>query len=228
MPSLSEVLLKYAEQGAQALLPAAEEIVQHGHLAEYLHELLEGRVTTVPDSLPLAYRHPNGFTKIRLVSLDDFGWTIRIHVWAQGSSDYDIHSHRWDFASQVLFGNLSEDTYRLGSGQGTYVQYQCSPSIEGRYTFNFLGNCNVELVSQGRYQQGTSYTRDAQTLHLAYTKSASGAVTLFVQGPAKEASTRVIRRFGSDQAIRNVATPRCSDLEVISSLKEVAGLIHCG
>jgi hypothetical protein len=228
VPSLTEVLHKYAEQGSQALLPAADEIVQHGHLAEYLHDQLGPRAATFCGSMPVAYRHPNGFIKIRLASLKDFDWTVRLHIWAKGSSDYDIHSHRWDFASRVIFGSLAENTYKLTAGEGDYRQYRCSPSLEGRYTLDFQSNCNVELDDQMWYQQGTSYERDARALHMAHTNSSSGAVTFFVQGPAAKFSTTVIRRPGWDEVARNVVAPRCSNRELIALLKETTGLLAYG
>lgn len=224
MPSLTEVVRKYAEQGSHGLLLAVDEIVQHGHLAEYLHDLLEGRIVTANDDLPVAYRHPNGFTKIRLASLNDFGWAVRLHMWAARSSDSDIHSHRWSFASRILSGRLTEDTYRLITRKGIYRRYCCSPSVEGRYSLSFQGECDVELTGRNRYQQGASYERDAETLHLSYTDSASRAITLFIQGPERESSTTVIRRLDSD-ALQNIVAPRCTPLEVIDLLQEAAGLL---
>jgi hypothetical protein len=224
VPSLTEVLRKYAEQGSQALLPAADEIVQHGHLSEYLHDLLDSGAATTSNSLPVAYRHPNGFIKLRLASLAEFGWALRLHIWAEGSSDYDIHSHRWDFASRVLSGSLTEDIYRLIANDGNYARYECSPSVEGCYTLNFQGECDVELVSQTEYRQGASYERDSETLHLAYTSPTSGAVTLFIQGAERRRSTNVIRRLELND-IRNVVAPRCAASEVVTLLQEAAGLL---
>jgi hypothetical protein len=224
VPSLMEVVRKYAEQGRHALLPAVDEIVQHGHLAEHLHDLLKGRIATSNYDLPIAYRHPNGFIKIRLASLRDLGWAVRLHMWAERSSDYDIHSHRWDFASRVLSGILMEDTYQLTASRGLYRRYRCSPSIEGRYALDLQGECDVELASRNRYHQGISYTRDAEVLHQSYTDSTSRAMTLFIQGPEREASTTVIRRSDSNLD-RNVVAPRCTSLQVAGLLQEAAGLL---
>jgi hypothetical protein len=223
VPSITEVLRKYAEQGSQGLMPAADEIVQHGHLAEYLHDLLEGDAATSPISLPVAYRHPNGFIKLRLASLTDFGWALRLHIWAKGSSDYDIHSHRWDFASRVLSGTITEDTYRLVARDANYAQYRCSPSVEGCYSLDFQGKCDVELSGRSQYRQDASYERDAETLHLAYTGLASGAVTLFIQGEERKSSTTVIRLGLND--VQNVVAPRCETSEVVTLLQETAGLL---
>src|ERR1700685_995134 len=101
MSPLSELLSKYAEYGNDGLLPAVDEIVQHGHLLEHLHNLVHGHANVV-DETPHAYRHPNGFTKIRLVAAPSSRWTVRLHVWDELSRDSDVHSHRWNFASHIL------------------------------------------------------------------------------------------------------------------------------
>ncbi|MGH3394977.1 MAG: hypothetical protein ACRDPO_09825 [Streptosporangiaceae bacterium] len=227
MPSLSQVLRKYAEQGSAALLPAADEIVQHGHLAEYLHDFLRREPGVQFEEDPVAYRHPNGFTKIRLASLNDYGWAIRLHVWAEQASDYDIHSHRWNFASRVLSGSLTEETYALaGRETGNYSMYRCASSVNGRYSLNFQHDCDVTLVSKNSYDEGFSYERDAKTLHMAYATPASPAVTLFVQGSERDDFTTVISRPGFDTR-RDIVAPRCNRPELIELLREVTDLICC-
>lgn len=222
MLSLNEVLRKYAEQGSSALRPAVDEIVQHGYLAEYLHDLLQGPEST--DQSLVAYRHPNGFTKIRLAALRDYGWAIRLHVWAKQSADEDIHSHRWNFASRILAGSLVEETYEITTESGEYAKYYCPPSVEGRYSLEFQHECSVRQVRRDVYQQDASYVRDAQTLHMALADSTSPAVTLFVQGCEQATLTTVIRGPRSD-ASSHVTAPRCSGIELMELIKEVAGLI---
>lgn len=223
MPSLNEVLRKYAEQGSSALRPAVDEIVQHGYLAEYLHDLLQGPEYICSDQSLVAYRHPNGFTKIRLAALTDNGWAIRLHVWGKKSADENIHSHRWNFASRILIGSLIEETYET-TESGKYAKYYCAPSVEGRYSLDFQHECGVRQVRRDVYQLGASYVRDAKNLHMARTDSTSPAVTLFVQGCEQASFTTVVRGPKSD-ASSHVIAPRCSGIELTELLKEVAGLI---
>lgn len=227
MLSLNEVLRKYAERGSDALESAVNEIVQHGYLAEYLHDLLGDPKSSYADQSPVGYRHPNGFTKIRLAALSDYGWAIRLHVWAEQSADDNIHSHRWKFASRILSGNLIEETYDITAGAGEYAKYYCAPSIQGRYSLEFQHNCDVRPVRRDLYQPGASYARDAKTLHMAFTDSTSRAVTLFIQGSEEATFTTVIRGPGSDVS-SNVVAPRCSKTELKELLQEVAGLIARG
>lgn len=222
--SLNEVLRKYAEQGSGALKPAVDEIVRHGYLAEYLHDLLLGPESSEVNGFPVAYRHPNGFTKVRLTALSDHGWAIRLHVWAEQSADNNIHSHRWNFASKILAGDLIEETYEITAESGDYAKYYCAPSVKGRYSLEFQHNCGVRRVRRDVYRQGASYIRDAKALHVASTDPTSRAVTLFVQGSEQASFTTVIRRPGIDTS-SNVIAPRCSPTELTELLKEVADLI---
>jgi hypothetical protein len=227
VPSLSQVLRKYAEQGSAALRPAADEIMQHGHLAEYLHDFLRREPGESLEDDPVAYRHPNGFTKIRLASLYDYGWAVRLHVWAEQASDYDIHSHRWNFASRILAGSLTEETYALTGETGKYSMYRCSPSANGRYSLGFQRHCDVTLVNKNTYDEGFSYERDAKTLHMAYATPGSPAVSLFVQGSEQDDFTTVISRPDFDTR-RDIVAPRCNRLEVMKMLQEVTDLIYSG
>jgi hypothetical protein len=205
-------------------MSAVDEIVQHGYLVEYLHELTQEPWSRYTDEFPVAYRHPNGFTKIRLTTLDDYGWTIRLHVWAERASDYDIHSHCWNFASRILAGSLTEETYTLAAGAGKYSVYNCSPSVGGQYSLKFQHKCDVNLVSKDVYQQGASYERDAKTLHAAYADSACRGVTVFVQGPERERFTTVIRPPSLD-GDRKVVASRYDPTELMNLLREVVSLI---
>jgi hypothetical protein len=191
--SLSDVLRKYAERGDEGLLPAAEEIAEHGYLAEYLYGLAGGDHLASCEPL-VGYRHPNGFTKIRLVGLTDSGWTVRLHVWNVGSSDRDIHSHRWPFASYVLSGSLVERRYEAISGTGQWTKYECDPSIDGLYALDNPQACDVSLIKEDTYRPGSSYQRSAEVLHSAMTGGETRpAVTLFIQGPERSKSSTVIR-----------------------------------
>jgi hypothetical protein len=226
VPSLSQVLRKYAEQGPAALLPAADEIAQHGYLAEYLHDFIRVGPSNRVEDRPVAYRHPNGFTKIRLASLEDCSWAIRLHIWAEQASDYDIHSHRWNFASRVLAGSLTEETYALTGDSGRYSMYRCAPSVGGRYSLDFLHGCDVRLDSTHTYNAGSSYERDSKALHMAFTMPSSPAVTLFIQDSEQADFTTVISRPARD-ARRDIVAPRCSPSELMKLLREVTELIYC-
>jgi hypothetical protein len=201
---LSELVGKYSESGDDGLLPAVDEVTQHGYLLEHLDELVATNCDN-DDGQLLAYRHPNGFTKIRLVTLPESGWVVRLHVWDQMSSDRDIHCHKWNFASRILIGSLNEKIYRVvDEPAGQWSKFRCS-SERGSYSFDHQGRCRVELTDALSYGQGDSYHREAPIFHIAGAGQDSLAVTLFIQGPEQRSTTTVIRRSEAEERSRIIA-----------------------
>jgi len=192
VPTLNEVLPKYAEAGNQGLLLAVDEIAQHGYLHEHIHEAIKSQ-DFVDDNQMLGYRHPNGFAKIRLATLPDYGWVVRVHLWDHPAADSDIHCHRWNFASRVLAGSLTEKTYAISAeGSGPWSKFSCH-SERGSYSLGYLGQCDIALQEHLVYRAGHSYERNASTLHLASSETGSPTVTLFIQGAALQPATTVVR-----------------------------------
>lgn len=218
MTSLDDALRKYAERGDEGLLPAVVETVRHGHVSEHLHNLV-ARGSLATEESVVGYRHPNGFTKIRLLTLHDIGWTLRLHVWNANSSDRDIHSHRWNFASYVLSGCLIEQRYKSKVGAGQWTGFDCSPSAGGRYILDRPRSCDIELLTVDSYRAGDSYQRAADTLHMALAGSEiQPTMTLFVQGSTTRKTSTVVRPT-SASTIGNDSFPRCSWQEVSGILK---------
>jgi hypothetical protein len=216
--SLSDVLRKFADRGDEGLLPAVEEIVKNDYLAEHLQGLLSKRHLPA-EELAVGFRHPNGFTKIRLASLTDNGWALRLHVWDACSSDRDIHNHRWCFASYVLSGSLVERRYRSMEGVGQWTMYECAPSFEGKYSFDNPQSCDLELIAEDIYGPGRSYQRRAEILHTAMTRTGlHPVITLFAQGSVTRNSTAVIRPT-DDAAAVSRSIVRCGEQDLMDTLQ---------
>jgi hypothetical protein len=193
-------------------------------LAEYLYRLAGTDYLDSRDP-PVGYKHPNGFSKIRLVGLTDYGWAVRLHVWDGGSSDRDIHSHRWPFASYVLSGSLIERRYESNSGMGQWIKYDCGRSVDGLYALRNPQACNVSLIAEDTYQSGSSYKGNAEALHLAMTGGgAHPTVTLFIQGSERKKSSTVIKpKCPAVNANHPVAQYRTQEL--VDLLKVVLNII---
>ena len=223
VPVLTEVLAKYAERGDDGLLPAAEEIVHHGHLADYL-DCVAGDGQQNEHNFPVGYRHPNGFTKIRLARLPGSGWTIRLHLWEPGATDGDIHDHRWPFASCVVNGRITEQRYEIADDDGPWTMHDCSPSLNGEFVLAHARPCAVRLVAEDSYRSGDSYHRSADALHVAKTADDAPAVTLFIQGPETKTMTTVLRAPGS-AAVSSKPLPMCDSVELQNELRDVLKLM---
>lgn len=62
-----------------------------------------------------SYRHQNGFYKLPLMTKN--GEKFRLHVYRVGAkADENIHNHRWDFESKVLWGSLPMHLYEVVEG----------------------------------------------------------------------------------------------------------------
>lgn len=193
MSALSQLLDKYAEQGDRGLMPAVNEIVQQGYLKNHLYELTRASGSADRAETALAFAHPNGFTKIKLAGPNHHGWVIRVHVWDNEWQDADIHSHRWNFASHILSGEMVEETYELTESPGNWAKFLCSASVQGHYSLTPQGSCTVRLHERQRYHTGLSYERSAATMHKVSTGTTYPIITLFIQGSEQEPATTVIR-----------------------------------
>lgn len=227
MSPLTDVLKKYAERGSDGLRPAVDEIAQHGYLLEHLHGLVKNHdnLTIEP---PRAYRHPNGFTKIRLATLGLDRWALRLHLWEKLSRDRDIHCHRWNFASRVLRGSIIEKTYALSPEAGPWHAYSCTPSAQGSYLLSFQRACRIETAGRDRYQPGDSYQRDAETLHTARAGQDAPALTLFLQGTTRAATSRVVRPASGDFSGDDVSFVVYSQQEIRELLQEILKTLSDG
>ncbi len=192
MPILHEVLPKYAEAGVAGLLHAVREVTEHGYLLEHIRETVTSP-SALNDGQLLAYQHPNGFSKIRLATIPEYDWVVRIHVWDHSAADSDIHCHRWNFASRVLAGSLTEKIYDISDqSAGSWRKFRCRSAL-GVYSLDHLGSCDIALAETLVYRAGDSYQRTASTFHRASSDSNSPTVTLFIQGAAQHSATTVIR-----------------------------------
>ncbi|QFZ17071.1 hypothetical protein [Saccharothrix syringae] len=159
---------------------------------EFLRPLLaRGATGEVPDR---AYRHPNGFLKIVLVSNPEF--QLRLHVW-RPAPEYpapteNVHNHRWDFASAVLAGGYRFQEYvpdargedflgfRYGGHRGT-SSYALAPTGDARLRCTF----DADLSS------GSSYLLTSDVLHRVVSPADRTTVSMILQGPHKDAPVEV-------------------------------------
>lgn len=72
-------------------------------------------------------RHKLGFTAVPLLRIGPYRFVL--HWWAPGKADPDVHNHRWDWSSVVLWGSLAERRYVLEDGRG-WEAFRCQPSCQ--------------------------------------------------------------------------------------------------
>jgi hypothetical protein len=168
-----------------------DRLVDDDMLRPWLQQILkEGSVASQNIS---GYQHPNGFLKIRLLSITG-SWSLRAHVWESFDGDKDVHNHRWDFASRILIGGLRERLYHVSEfGAGDRRLCDCSKAEDGKtYTYHDRGRCTIVCHSETEYRQGETYMLRYSVLHDASPSDNGPLMTLFLQGHDQMKVTTVI------------------------------------
>jgi hypothetical protein len=171
----------------------------------------------------MGYRHPNGFSKIKLAHLPVDDWSVRLHMWNPDARESDIHDHRWHFASYVASGSIVERRYRLSRGGGPSIMYKCSASLDGSYVLTDAEGCGANVIQEDLHRSGSSYEHDPDTLHQAMATAGSPAVTIFVQGAQVKDSTTVVK--DSTVGTMSVLGARLAASEVMDELRVALDLI---
>lgn len=121
----------------------------------------------------------------------------RIHFWPFGESyATDIHNHRWDFASLILYGELTEETFSINpADDGLYHKYIHTPNPSSKgYSLNYIGVCDINILLKKTIHQGELNLMQHETFHRVYSSSNHGTATLMIEQPAIRSETIVIRK----------------------------------
>lgn len=144
-----------------------------------IHTLLAGRPEDWSRA-PAAYRHDNGYIKLPLLRSAQSGATIRLNIWLPGLANMEnIHDHRWDYASFVLCGHLSEQQY-CGSTAGfacNWFQYTPRGS-SASYELTRRGERKLALLQEERIVARRYYVRPHCVLHAVAPDAARLTATL--------------------------------------------------
>lgn len=145
-----------------------------------------------------SYRHPLGFDKIVLLQDSEGLGQLRLHIWWPEDRRHleHVHNHRFDLASSVLVGSLTQYTYRVDpSGGGVVVYRESSRNGETVYRFTTLGEVGLVDESASVLSAGVTYWLDSTSLHRIVVRSHALAMTLFLQGETtRDHSTIAVSR----------------------------------
>ena len=149
----------------------------------------------VAELLPAAYWHPNGFLKIRIAN-DPDGASFRIHLWPKKSpgSDQidDIHSHRWQYYSKVLYGSLKVETYQeTPQGRARTRRFSCSQNNEGVYRLSPECVVNFDGVSATVISRGSSHEGGIETIHRTQAYGSGPVLSAFMQSASTSSRSHV-------------------------------------
>lgn len=151
--------------------------------------LSEITIQSLKEHATLIHYFGLGFIQIKL------GETYRIHFYTDKLpaiiGDEDIHNHRYDFTSRILYGTFSQELFALVPGNShTLEQESCK---EGVPSTVLPTKCSIEKILSQTFTAGSSYTISHNVFH---TVSANTAITLLERGPIKKEFADVVRPVG--------------------------------
>lgn len=127
-----------------------------------------------------------GFIQVKL------GDRYRMHFYTDKLptiiSDEEIHNHRYDFTSHILYGTFTQKLYQVVPGTSHTIEDESC--TEGTTSIQPPRPCSVYLMSQETLSTGRSYHIAHPTFH---TVASSNAITLLDRGPHVKAFAQVIR-----------------------------------
>jgi hypothetical protein len=146
-----------------------------------LEKLLSNKCS-IAKMAKISHRHQLGFLKI-IIQVKDTSEYLRLHVWDRLSQvQEDIHSHCAPFQSRVIFGSLTENSYRLSSGN-SYAVFRYRFDIDAGHAIAIKnGMTDVDGIETKVLQAGDIYTKHPNELHNVCDPTA-GTITVSAWGP---------------------------------------------
>ena len=121
----------------------------------------------------------------------------RYHFWHEDLpgiiAEEEIHDHRYDFISEVLYGSLYQEVWDFEENYlGTHEMYEVSCDAENTVDPSYICTGDVYLTSSYELIVGSKYTMFADTFHKA--KPLNGyAVTKLTRSATTKSMARVIK-----------------------------------
>ena len=161
-----------------------------------------------------AVEHDNGFIKIVLENRSPDSYGCRVHFWKPGTSDSNIHSHRWNMASFFLAGGYEAAEYALAENGDSFYRYKFIPYEQNDYRLTLQDSVYLKKVATQTYGKGDSYELLKGRLHKVSQVHVTGAVT-------------VVLSWGDEDIDACVFKKRCDHNEVQSRQRKLtAAEVH--
>lgn len=127
-----------------------------------------------------------GFIQIKL------GERYRMHFYTHKLpaiiGNEEIHNHRYDFTSHILYGTFSQKLYQITSDTTHTVEDESC--TEGIMSDTRPDACGIRPLSDETYVSGSHYTLSHETFHTVHS---SDAITLLDRKPYAKKFAQVIR-----------------------------------
>lgn len=190
---------------------------QADHFQALITNLL-GDTDSVKAIQAASYYHKNGFDKIVLLSGKNF--KLRLHHFyppGQKQPMENVHDHRWDFSSSILFGDMGMKIYKEDvNGDDLRYGYLYSPVKGGKYSPKFQDMIRVQCTENRRYAAGQHYFMPNDIMHRITDMGQQGCITLMMTGPGDRPTCKLYAAQPFVQ--KDCTTPRYTCTEIKDKL----------
>lgn len=150
-----------------------------------------------------SYSHENGFDKITL--FENNYCKMRLHIWLQNGISYseNIHNHRWDFCSKILFGSYLFENFQFDFKKNgeEYFEYEYLPKQNSdKYEMILRGKNYLSVKEKGIRVRNNVHILEQNELHKISSLEKITA-TLFLTGKSKKNYTNVFSKTKIDNSI---------------------------
>jgi hypothetical protein len=162
------------KEKAEAVARMLQEIAQPSNLRAMFDEFLY-EVTTSVHQNTNSYTHDNGFDKIVFFEDDETKMKMRLHIWhplvipSTKRVRQNVHNHRWDFGSIILFSHADHLTYRFAEkgeeGEEFFHYRYYARGVKEHYDLEELGKAKLVCLGSERFKAGQLYCIENEVLH---------------------------------------------------------------
>ena len=149
-----------------------------------------------------SYKHGNGFTKVVLCS-SGVG-KLRMHIWEPGcNAEENIHEHRWHFASVVLTGAMTAETWVDAFDPSALSMRELIYDVDdkgGHTTLHEAGRSRIRKAETTLCRAGSAYSMAPGVLHRITSVDGLTATLVFTTAPSRSWN-RMLIRDGVEPAI---------------------------
>jgi hypothetical protein len=211
----------------KVLTEALSAVKERSIIAELLESAYSDN-TVLSAIAAKSYVHSNGFDKFVLLVSSEPEFRLRFHVWwpnSKGTSDTDIHNHKWDFRSRIIEGSYRHQEYIVDTSGEKWQYHICHSILQKKgHQMEHKGTKDLFCVSDSILVKECEYTLDHRVLHkvslLDHSKITS---TIVLQGPVMQSSTVVYSRKILDESL--VQPGLCEVSEVRSKIRKYLDML---
>lgn len=176
-----------------------------------------------------SYFHENNFAKLSLLTTRTRRFKVRLHCWLGGTSNSsaernNVHNHRFDFYSYLLYGTLVNRTWIPRAEGEAYFHYRYQPRLDAdRYSLDFVGVSELLKTEERLFNRGSFYGLESRALHTSAMLGGVPTATMFIEDRERLATTADVYTRTKLGHYRDIESPALTARQYIGILEEIVG-----